>query len=85
MKEATSFRTRKNSIYDKKSNSPFKISRSKFSNFLNCKRCFYLDRVKGLKEPSMPGWALNVTVDEWKYCDNLEYITLQELDKKFKL
>ena len=64
MKEATSFRVRKNSIYDKKSNSPFKISRSKFFNFLSCKRCFYLDRVLGLKEPSMPGWALNIAVDE---------------------
>ena len=64
MKEAASFRTRKTTIYDKKSNTPFKISRSKFFNFLSCKRCFYLDRVKGLKEPSMPGWALNVAVDE---------------------
>ena len=64
MKEATSFRVRKSSLYDKKSNSPFKISRSKFSNFLSCKRCFYLDRVIGLKEPSMPGWSLNITVDE---------------------
>ena len=64
MKEATSFRVRKNSLYDKKADSPFKISRSKFSNFLSCKRCFYLDRVIGLKEPSMPGWSLNITVDE---------------------
>ena len=64
MKEVKSFRIRKSSIYDKKSNSPFKISRSKLFNFLNCKKCFYLDRVKGLKEPSMPGWALNIAVDE---------------------
>ena len=64
MKEVVSFRVRKSSIYDKKSNTPFKISRSKFFNFLSCKRCFYLDRVKGLKEPSMPGWALNIAVDE---------------------
>ena len=64
MKIATSFRVRKNSLYDKKSNTPFKISRSKFSSFLSCKRCFYLDRVIGLKEPSMPGWALNSAVDE---------------------
>jgi len=64
MKEATSFRVRKSSFYDKKSNSPFKISRSKLFNFLSCKRCFYLDRVVGLKEPSMPGWALNIAVDE---------------------
>ena len=63
-KEISAFRKRKNSIYIKGQNMPFKISRSKFSNFLACKRCFYLDRVKGLKEPSMPGWALNLTVDE---------------------
>ena len=79
MKDAVSFRTRKTSIYDKKSNTPFKISRSKFFNFMSCKRCFYLDRVKGLKEPSMPGWALNVAVDELlkkefdKYRDCLLY------------
>ena len=64
MKEVSSFRVRKTSLYDKKSNQPFKISRSKFSNFLSCKRCFYLDGVIGLKEPSMPGWALNSAVDE---------------------
>ena len=33
MKDAASFRTRKTSIYDKRSNTPFKISRSKFFNF----------------------------------------------------
>ncbi len=64
MKEAVAFRTRKTSIYDKKSNSPFKISRSKFFNFISCKRCFYLDRVKGLKELSSPPYTLNNTVDE---------------------
>ena len=58
------FRSRKNSMYQKGSNEPFTISRSKFSNFINCPRCFYLDRVKGLKEPSMPGWALNSAVDD---------------------
>ena len=62
--DASSFRSRKDSIYSKGSNKPFKISRTKFSNFLSCKRCFYLDRVKGLKEPSMPGWSLNIAVDE---------------------
>lgn len=58
------FRTRSNSIYTPGSNKSFKISRSKFSNFIDCPRCFYLDRVKGLKEPSMPGWALNSAVDD---------------------
>ena len=34
MKEAASFRIRKSSLYDKNSVVPFKISRSKLSNFL---------------------------------------------------
>ena len=62
--EITPLRSRKGSIYQKGSNEVFKISRSKFSSFLDCKRCFYLDRVKGLKDPGMPGWSLNVAVDE---------------------
>jgi hypothetical protein len=63
IKEVKPLRTRKGSIYVKDSNTIFKISRSKFTNFLDCKRCFYLDRVKGLKDPSMPGWSLNSAVD----------------------
>ena len=62
--EVTPLRSRKGSIYKKGLNETFKISRSKFSSFLDCKRCFYLDRVKGLKDPGMPGWSLNVAVDE---------------------
>ena len=62
--EVTPLRSRKGSVYIKGTNEKFKISRSKFSSFLDCKRCFYLDRVKGLKDPGMPGWSLNVAVDE---------------------
>ena len=62
--EAKGVRTRQSSFYKPGQNETFKISRSKFSNFLDCKRCFYLDRVKGLQEPSMPGWSLNTTVDD---------------------
>tara|TARA_B100000378_G_scaffold264487_1_gene248260 strand:+ start:171 stop:971 length:801 start_codon:yes stop_codon:yes gene_type:complete len=62
--EVKPIRTRKGSVYVKGSNSFFRISRSKFSNFLECKRCFYLERVKGLKDPSMPGWSLNSAVDD---------------------
>ena len=63
-KEVVPLRTRKGSIYQKGTNEITKISRSKFSNFLDCSRCFYLERVKGLKDPSMPGWSLNSAVDE---------------------
>jgi hypothetical protein len=63
-KEVVPLRTRKGSIYQKGTNEVFKISRSKFSNFIDCPRCFYLERVIGLKDPGMPGWALNTAVDE---------------------
>ena len=62
--EVNPIRTRKGTIYIKGSNSKFRISRSKFTNFLECKRCFYLERVKGLKDTSMPGWSLNSAVDD---------------------
>jgi CRISPR/Cas system-associated exonuclease Cas4 (RecB family) len=56
-------RTKAESIYTPNQKEDFKISRSKFDNFLLCPRCFYLDRVKGLMEPGMPGWSLNSATD----------------------
>ena len=61
--EATGKRTRKSSIYTPKQTEDFKISRSKFADFLICPRCFYLDRVVGLDAPGTPGWALNEATD----------------------
>ena len=63
-KEVIPLRTRKGSIYQRGTNEVFKISRSKFNNFIDCPRCFYLERVKGLKDPSMPGRALNSAVKD---------------------
>ncbi len=63
LKEAIGLRKRKNSIYSTDQSEPFKISRSKFGDFLTCERCFYLDRVRGLEQPKTPGWALNLAVD----------------------
>ena len=60
--EARGKRVKKSSLYSK--NLDFELSRSKFNDFLLCKRCFYLDRVLGIKVPDMPGWTLNSTVDE---------------------
>ncbi len=76
--EVNPIRTRKDSIYQKGTNSIFRVSRSKLSSFIDCKRCFYLDRVKGLKEPSMPGWSLNTAVDELL---KKEFDKLQEIKK----
>jgi len=61
--EATGRRSRKSSYYKPNQKEDFKISRGRFSNFLTCQRCFYLDRVKGLDPPGTPGWTLNETTD----------------------
>ena len=61
--EAKGKRTQERSIYKPNQKEDFKISRGKFSDYLTCPRCFYLDRVKGLKPPGTPGWTLNETTD----------------------
>ena len=61
--EAKGIRSRASSIYTPNQIDDFKISRGKFNDFLTCQRCFYLDRVKGLQSPGMPGWSLNETTD----------------------
>ena len=60
---AKGIRSRESSIYVAHQENDFKVSRSKFHDFLTCKRCFYLDRVKGLDAPGTPGWTLNETTD----------------------
>ena len=67
---ATGLRNRETSIYRPNQTEDFRVSRSKFSDFMTCRRCFYLDRVKGLDEPGMPGWALNSATDELLKIDN---------------
>ena len=61
--EAKGRRTRASSIYTPGQLDDFKVSRGKFSTFITCPRCFYLERVVGLSEPGMPGWTLNETTD----------------------
>lgn len=43
---------------------PFKLSRSKIDLFLNCPRCFYLDRRLGVGQPPGFPFNLNSAVDE---------------------
>ena len=76
--KATGLRSR--NIYEPGSAKDFKISRGKFSNFLTCERCFYLDRVKGVVTPSLPGWSLNAATDvllkkEFDICRKNKYRT----------
>lgn len=50
-------------LYDKKSTKPFKLSRSKLDLFLECPRCFYLDRKLGVGRPAGFPFNLNSAVD----------------------
>lgn len=50
-------------LYNSASVEPFKLSRSKIDLFLNCPRCFYLDRRLGVGRPPGFPFALNSAVD----------------------
>ena len=50
----TKYKQRKRNLYENNSDT-YAISRSKIDLFINCPRCFYLDRKLGLAQPSMPG------------------------------
>ncbi len=57
-------RSRENSMYgNSESKDPFPISRSKLELCHSCQRCFWLDRVKGIGKPGIPGFLLNTLVD----------------------
>src|ERR1035437_4902988 len=57
------FKYRFSPLFDPKSTEPYKISRSKIDLFMQCPRCFYLDRRLGIARPSMPSFSLNNAVD----------------------
>ena len=50
-------------LYDSKSDSPFRLSRSKIDLFLECPRCFFLDRRRGVGRPPGFPFSLNSAVD----------------------
>ncbi len=43
---------------------PFKVSRSKIEDFINCPRCFWLDRRLKITKPDTPPFQINKAVDE---------------------
>src|SRR3990167_3213764 len=51
-------------LFDPNSEIPFRISRSKIDLFLNCRRCFYLDRKLGIAQPPGYPFSLNSAVDK---------------------
>lgn len=50
-------------LYNPNAEEPFKISRSKIELFIDCPRCFYLDRRLGISRPAGPPFTLNSAVD----------------------
>lgn len=55
---------RKNNLYDSSSIKTFRLSRSKIDLFINCPRCFYLDRKLGIAQPPGFPFSLNTAVDK---------------------
>jgi len=55
---------RKSNLFDQSSSKPFKISRAKIELFLECPRCFYLDRKLGIPRPRSYPFTLNNAVDQ---------------------
>lgn len=54
---------RTRNIYEPGSTKPFRLSRSKIDSFLNCPRCFYIDRRLGTGQPPGFPFTLNSAVD----------------------
>ena len=55
---------RTRNLFNPASPDPFTVSRSKLDLFLNCPRCFYLDRKLGVGQPPGYPFSLNSAVDK---------------------
>lgn len=54
---------RNNNLFDPDSKQAYSLSRSRLERFLECPRCFYLDRRLGVDRPAWPAFTLNTAVD----------------------
>lgn len=55
--------TKAERLFDPKSKTSFKLSRSKVDLFVQCPRCFYMDCRFGVGRPGFPPYTLNSAVD----------------------
>ena len=55
---------RQHNLFNPNSTLPFRLSRSKIDLFINCPRCFYLDRRLGVAQPPGYPFSLNSAVDK---------------------
>ena len=63
---------RPRNLFEPSSRQPFKLSRSKLELFINCPRCFYLDRRLGVGQP--PGFPFNIN-------SAIEHLLKKEFDE----
>ncbi len=54
---------RTRNLFESGAAKPFTLSRSRVENFLNCPRCFFIDRKLGVEPPSGPPFNINTAVD----------------------
>lgn len=54
---------RTRNLFDPKALEPFRVSRSRIDLFMNCPRCFYIDRRLGVDRPPGFPFSLNSAVD----------------------
>lgn len=54
---------RTRNLFDPADSNPYPLSRSKLTLFLECPRCFYLDRRRGIGRPDEAYYSLNLAVD----------------------
>ena len=58
-----SFSKRHRGTYTPNHPAPYELSRGRIENFLKLKALFWLEQVKGVKPPKMPGFTINTTTD----------------------
>ena len=54
---------RHRSTFDPKNTAPYELSRSRIENYVRCPACFYLQQVKAVPFPSIPGFNINEATD----------------------
>ena len=54
---------RHRSTFNPDNPAPYELSRSRIENFVRCPACFYLQQVKAVPYPSIPGYNINEATD----------------------
>jgi len=63
IKKDGSFSKRHRGVYTPGHPAPYELSRGRVENFLQCKACFWLEQLRGVKPPEIPSYTLNTTTD----------------------